>query len=63
MAIIADYKFDDGDSYDSAVKRICNEGGSGNSWDAKWPYITIYDDCDYAALAGRICQAYGGKPI
>jgi len=63
MAKIAEYKFDDYDAYKSAVNRICEEGGNGDSWACDYPYITIYDDCDYVALAGKICRAYGGKSI
>jgi len=63
MATLADYKFDDYDSYKAAVDRICKEGGTGDSWHCNYPWISIYDNCDYAALAGQICRANGGRAI
>ena len=60
---IAEYKFGDYDTYKSAVDRICKEGGSNDSWTCDYPYIKIYDNCDYSVLAGKICRAYGGKSI
>ncbi|MDR3286771.1 MAG: hypothetical protein LBT27_04955 [Prevotellaceae bacterium] len=68
MAKIAEYKFTDYDSFQSAKNRLYDELGSTNYGESirsegSNPYwIAIYDDCNDPRLASQICRANGGEP-
>jgi len=65
MATVATYIFNNDDNW-SAAKSALQQQLGGSSYDSSYSgnddYVYITSDCDNPALAGKICQGYGGRP-